>query len=86
MEDEEIIGHLTQVKGIGRWTVEMFLIFSLGRLDALPLGDLGIRKAVQRAYRLRALPSPERLEQMGRRWQPYRSVASWYLWASVDGK
>ncbi len=86
MDDEEIIAHLTQVKGIGRWTAEMFLIFCLGRLDVLPVGDLGIRKAVQKAYRLRALPSPERLEQMGRRWQPYRSVASWYLWASVDGK
>ncbi len=86
MEDEEVIGHLTQVKGIGRWTAEMFLIFAQGRLDVLPVGDLGILKAVQNAYRLSSLPSPQRLEQMGRRWQPYRSVASWYLWASVDGK
>ena len=86
MEDEEIIAHLTQVKGIGRWTAEMFLIFCMGRLDVLPVGDLGIRKAVQKTYGLGALPSVERLEQMGRRWQPYRSVASWYLWASVDGK
>jgi len=85
MEDERVIRHLTQVKGVGRWTAEMFLIFTLGRPDVLPLDDLGIRKAVQRAYGFRALPSARTLERMGRRWRPYRSVAAWYLWASVDG-
>lgn len=85
MEDEEVIRHLTQVKGIGRWTSEMFLIFTLGRPDILPVGDLGIRKAVQRNYGMKTLPSPHALERMGQKWRPYRSVAAWYLWASVDG-
>lgn len=85
MEDEAVVRHLTQVKGIGRWTAEMFLIFTLGRPDVLPLNDLGILKAVGRAYALGDLPSARELEAMGRRWQPYRSVAAWYLWASVDG-
>ena len=85
MEDEEVIRHLTQVKGIGQWTAEMFLIFTLGRADVLPLGDLGIRKAVQRNYGMNLLPSPRSLERLGEKWRPYRSVASWYLWASVDG-
>jgi len=76
---------LTQVKGVGRWTAEMFLIFTLGRPDVLPLDDLGIRKAVQKAYGFRAMPSARTLERIGRKWQPYRSVAAWYLWASVDG-
>ena len=84
LPDEEIIEHLTQVKGVGRWTAEMFLIFSLGRPDVLPLNDLGILKAVQKAYGLRGLPTPRRLAKMGRNWQPYRSTASWYLWASLD--
>ena len=86
VDDEEVIGRLTEVKGIGRWTAEMFLIFTLGRPDVLPATDLGIRKAVQRLYGTKTLPSPRALEQMGRRWEPYRSVAAWYLWASVDGK
>ncbi len=85
LKDEEVIGHLTQVKGIGRWTAEMFLMFCLGRTDVLPLQDLGIRKAAQKAYGFRSPPSAHTLERLGRRWKPFRSVACWYLWASVDG-
>jgi DNA-3-methyladenine glycosylase II len=84
MDDEEVIAHLTQVKGIGRWTSEMFLIFCLGRPDVLSTGDLGIRKAVQRAYGYKTLPAMSTVGRHGLRWRPYRSVASWYLWASVD--
>ena len=83
MPDEEVIATLTQVKGIGRWTAEMFLMFRLQRPDVLPVDDLGIGKAVQRAYRLRTLPSPTRLLRLGESWRPYRSVACWYLWASL---
>ncbi len=85
MEDAEVMRRLTAIKGIGHWTAEMFLIFCLGRPDVLPTTDLGIRKAVQKLYELPALPSPQTLQEIGSRWQPYRSVASWYLWASVDG-
>lgn len=84
LPDHDVIDRLTQVKGIGRWTAEMFLIFRLHRPDVLPVGDLGIIKAVQRAYRLRTAPSPERLARIGEPWRPYRSVACWYLWASLD--
>src|SRR4029434_633586 len=84
LPDDEVIAALTSVKGIGRWTAEMFLMFRLHRPDVLPVGDLGIVKAVQRAYRLRTLPSPERLTKIGETWRPYRSVACWYLWASLQ--
>ena len=84
LSDAEVIAALTAVKGIGRWTAEMFLMFRLQRPDVLPVGDLGIVKAVQRAYRLRKVPSPDRLTRMGESWRPYRSVACWYLWASLD--
>ncbi len=84
LSDEEVIETLTRVKGIGRWSAEMFLIFKLHRPDVLPVDDLGIAKAIQRAYRLRALPSPARMLAIGERWRPYRSVASWYLWESLD--
>jgi DNA-3-methyladenine glycosylase II len=84
LPDDEVIAVLTQVKGIGRWTAEMFLMFRLHRPDVLPVGDLGIVKAVQRAYRLRTVPSPARLQRLGEVWRPYRSVACWYLWASLD--
>src|SRR5688572_1512704 len=84
MTDDQVIDTLTQVKGIGRWTAEMFLMFRLHRPDVLPVGDLGIVKAVQRAYRLRTVPSPARLLRLGESWRPYRSVACWYLWASLD--
>ena len=84
MDDEAVIETLTQVKGIGRWTAEMFLIFRLQRPDVLPVGDLGILKAVQRAYKLRKTPTPDRLTRIGEAWRPYRSVACWYLWASLN--
>ena len=85
MPDDEIIEMLTEVKGIGVWTAHMFLIFSLGRLDILPVGDLGIRKAIQTAFDLADLPNPEQIEAIAleRRWRPYCSVASWYLWRSL---
>src|SRR5437660_715 len=84
MSDDEIIEHLTQVKGIGRWTAQMFLIFSLGRLDVFPTGDLGLRKGVQMAFSLSELPKPKEVEEIGIRWKPYRSVATWYLWKSLQ--
>ena len=83
LPDEDVIQSLTQVKGIGRWTAEMFLMFRLHRPDVLPVDDLGILKAVQRAYGLRKLPRAERLTKIGEPWRPYRSVACWYLWASL---
>lgn len=86
MDDEAVIENLTQVKGIGRWTAEMFLIFRLQRPDVLPVGDLGIVRAVQRAYKLRRAPSPDRLTRIGEAWRPYRSVACWYLWASLNNE
>ena len=86
LPDEDVIVALTNVKGIGRWTAEMFLMFRLHRPDVLPVGDLGIVKAVQRAYKLRLAPTPVRLTRLGENWRPYRSVACWYLWASLDNK
>jgi DNA-3-methyladenine glycosylase II len=83
LPDEAVIDALTSVKGIGRWTAEMFLMFRLHRPDVLPVGDLGIVKAVQRAYGLRSAPSADRLTRIGEPWRPYRSVACWYLWASL---
>jgi len=83
--DAEVIATLTQVTGIGRWSAHMFLLFRLGRPDVLPDLDLGIQKAIQRAYRLRALPSPERVRRIGAAWSPHASIASWYLWRSLDG-
>jgi len=84
MTDEEIIAQLIQVKGIGRWTAEMFLIFCLGRLDVLSVTDLGIRKAMQKIYALPALPKPSEMLAISQPWRPYRSVATWYLWKSVS--
>ncbi|MFN0123149.1 MAG: DNA-3-methyladenine glycosylase family protein [Blastocatellia bacterium] len=88
MPDEEIIEMLTQIKGIGVWTVQMFLIFSLGRLDVLPVGDLGVRKAIERSYRLESIPDAPVIEEIATKWQwrPYTSVASWYLWRSLENK
>jgi DNA-3-methyladenine glycosylase II len=86
MDDEAVIENLTQVRGVGRWTAEMFLIFRLQRPDVLPVGDLGIVRAVQRAYKLRKAPSPDRLTRIGEAWRPYRSVACWYLWASLNNE
>ena len=84
MDNDEIIARLTTVRGIGQWTVEMLLIFHLGRPDVLPITDLGVRKGFMIAYDLDDLPKPSELAQYGRRWQPYRSVASWYLWRAND--
>jgi len=86
MTDDEVVAQLTQIKGIGRWTADMILIFRLARPDVLPVGDLGIVKAVQKAYRLRKTPDAKRLEALGERWRPYRSIASWYLWRSLENK
>lgn len=84
MTDEELIARLTAVKGIGRWTAQMFLMFRLGRPDVLPTLDLGIQNAIQRAYGLRKRPTPRKMEQLARGWAPYRTVACWYLWRSLD--
>lgn len=84
LSDEEVIVQLMQVKGIGRWTAEMFLIFSLGRLDVLPVGDLGLRKGIKNLYSLEELPEKEQIESIAEKWRPYRSVATWYLWRSQD--
>ena len=82
--DEVVISALTSVKGIGRWSADMFLMFRLGRPDVLPVGDLGIVKAMQRAYRMRKPPAPKRMLEIAEPWRPYRSVASWYLWESTE--
>jgi DNA-3-methyladenine glycosylase II len=88
MADDEIIEMLTQVKGIGVWTVHMFLIFSLGRLNVLPVGDLGIRKGVQHLYGFDHLPDAAEIKAIAEanQWSPYCSVASWYLWRSLENK
>ena len=83
LPDDAVVERLTAVKGFGRWTAEMFLMFRLHRPDILPVDDLGIVKAVQRLYRLRARPDPKRLQRMGEAWRPYRSVACWYLWQTL---
>jgi 3-methyladenine DNA glycosylase/8-oxoguanine DNA glycosylase len=84
MDDEAIIERLTQVRGIGRWTVEMLLMFRLGRPDVLPLGDLGVRKGFARTFRRRGLPDPTVVSRRAERWRPYRSVASWYMWRALE--
>jgi DNA-3-methyladenine glycosylase II len=83
--DEEVIAHLVPVKGIGRWTAEMFLIFSLGRLDVLPVDDLGLRAGVKRHYDLSEMPKRAELVERGEAWRPYRTIATWYFWRSVGG-
>lgn len=84
LESEEIIGRLTQVRGIGRWTVEMMLMSRLGRPDVLPIDDFGVRNGFRLAYGLRGMPTPRALAEFGARWAPFRSVAAWYLWRAVD--
>ena len=81
--DDEVMRQLIAVKGIGRWTAEIFLMFRLGRLDVLPADDLGLMNAAHRAYRLRQRPTPDKLRKLGEKWRPYRSVAAWYLWQSL---
>ena len=85
-DDEAAIVELTQVKGIGRWTAEMFLMFSLGRLDVLPVDDLGLRNAVQHFYELDSLPGADEMESLAEPWRPYATIASWYLWQGLDQK
>jgi DNA-3-methyladenine glycosylase II len=84
MIDDDVIDHLVQVKGIGRWTAQMFLMFRLGRPDVLPELDLGIQNAIQRAYRLRKRPTPQRVRKLGAKWSPHSTVACWYLWRSLE--
>ena len=86
LPDEAVIERLTAVKGFGRWTAEMFLMFRLHRPDVLPAGDLGIVNAIQKAYRLRKKPTPDRMRRLAEAWRPYRSVATWYLWRSLDNE
>lgn len=85
MDDDAVIEAMTQVRGIGRWSAEMFLIFRLGRPDILPVGDVGVQRAMRAVYGLRKHPSPARMTELARPWRPYRSVACWYLWRSLDG-
>jgi DNA-3-methyladenine glycosylase II len=86
LSDDEVIKHLTQVKGIGEWTAHMFLIFSLRRPDVLPTGDYGVQVAIKKYYKKRKLPKPDVMEKIARPWAPYRSIACWYLWRSLDIK
>lgn len=86
MSDEELIDRLTLVKGIGVWTVHMFMIFSLHRPDVLPVGDLGVRKGVKDLYGLKDLPGPLQMEQLCEKWRPYRSVGSWYMWRLIEAR
>lgn len=84
MEDEEIIARLTAVRGIGRWTVEMLLLFDLGRLDVWPVDDYGVRKGYAKTFRKRKVPKPKELLALGEKWRPYRSVAAWYFWRALE--
>jgi len=86
LPDEEVIRHLTQVKGVGVWTAHMFLMFTLRRPDILPTGDYGIQAAMKKHYRKRKMPKPKDMEKIAKAWSPYRSVACWYLWRSLDVK
>lgn len=85
MEDADIVEALTQVRGIGPWTAEMFLIFSLGRLDVLPVGDYGLRAGVQKHYALNELPKKDTLHELTDPWKPFRSIGTWYIWRSLGG-
>ncbi len=84
--DEEVVEHLTRVKGVGEWTAHMFLMFALQRPNVLPTGDYGIRAAMKKAYRMRKMPTPKRMQQIAKCWHPYCSFACWYLWRSLDTK
>jgi DNA-3-methyladenine glycosylase II len=85
LPDDAVIEHLTAVKGVGVWTAQMFLMFALKRPDILPTADLGIRNAMQKVYKLRQPPKPERMVRIAKPWRPYTSIACWYLWRSLDG-
>ncbi|MCI0416495.1 DNA-3-methyladenine glycosylase [bacterium] len=84
LKDEDVIEHLTRVKGIGVWSAQMFLMFALRRPNVLPTGDYGIRAAIQKAYRKRTLPGPDQMIKLARKWEPYRTLACYYLWRSLD--
>jgi DNA-3-methyladenine glycosylase II len=84
MSDDDVIAHLVQVKGIGRWTAQMFLMFRLGRPDVLPELDLGIQNAIRAVYRMRKRPTPKQVQKIGAKWSPHSTVACWYLWRSLD--
>jgi DNA-3-methyladenine glycosylase II len=84
MPDEEIVARLTEVRGVGRWTVEMLLIFQLGRPDVLPVDDFGVRSGFGAAYRRKAMPAPKELRAFGELWRPHRTTAAWYLWRAAD--
>jgi DNA-3-methyladenine glycosylase II len=84
LPDADVIERLTKVKGVGVWTAHMFLIFALRRTNVLPIGDLGVRAAIQKAYGLAALPTPPEIEALAERWHPYCTVAAWYLWRSLE--
>jgi len=86
LDDAALIERLITVRGIGRWSAEMFLMFRLGRPDVLPLDDYSLRKAYAKAFGKRTLPTPEALARHGERWRPYRTVASWYLWRTLEQK
>jgi len=86
LSDDDVIKHLTQVKGIGVWTAHMFLMFSLRRPDVLPTGDYGVQMAIKKHYRKRKLPKPKDMEKIAKAWSPYRSIACWYMWRSLDIK
>ena len=86
LSDDDVIRHLTQVKGIGVWTAHMFLMFSLRRPNVLPTGDYGVQLAIKKHYKKRKLPKPKDMEKIAKAWAPYRSVACWYLWRSLDIK
>lgn len=84
LDDAQIIDRLTTIRGVGQWTVEMLLIFKLGRLDVLPVDDFGVRKGFMVAHKKRLMPKPAALLKHGERWRPFRSIASWYLWRAAD--
>ncbi len=86
LTDDKVIEHLTQVKGVGVWTAHMFLMFSLRRPNVLPTGDYGVQVAIRKHYKKRKLPKPKDMEKIAKAWEPYRSVACWYMWRSLDIK
>jgi DNA-3-methyladenine glycosylase II len=86
LSDDEVIKHLTQVKGVGVWTAHMFLMFTLKRPNVLPTGDFGVQMAIKKHYNKRKMPKPVQMEKIAKPWEPYRSIACWYLWRSLDMK
>ncbi len=88
LSNDEIIAELTDIKGVGEWTAHMFLMFLMGRLDVLPVGDLGIKNGIRALYNLKTVPTPDQIRKIAKKyhWHPYESVASWYIWQSLDNK